>query len=105
MCVCVQACRVEAGWQSPDLSMSHVSAAQQQAQPSVLIQATTCWDVKGGSGEEVFATPTCFLLREPFLEVRGERDGGSDGNATANGNVLLRLEVGLRSRWPSRSGL
>lgn len=27
--------------------MSHVSAAQQQAHPSVLMQASTCWDVRG----------------------------------------------------------
>lgn len=65
-----------AGWQSPDLPMSHVSAAQQQAHPSVLMQATTCWDVRGRSGGEVFSTPTCFLLREPLLEVHGEREGG-----------------------------
>lgn len=53
--------------------MSHVSAAQQQAHPSVLMQAGTCWDVRGESRGEVFVTPTCFLLRESLLEVRGER--------------------------------
>lgn len=81
---------------SPDLPMSHVSAAQQQAHPSVLMQAGTCWDVRGGSGGEVFAAPTCFLLREPLVEMHGERGrGGSDGNPAANGNILSGLGVGL----------
>ncbi len=83
--------------------MSHVSAAQQQAHPSVLMQASTCWDVRGGSGGEVFATPACFLLREPLLEAHGGREGGSDGNAAANGNILSGLGVGLRSWRPWRS--
>lgn len=79
--------------------MSHVSAAQQQAHPSVLMQASTRWDVRGGSGGEVFATPTCFPLQEPLLEVLGgakkvgeeAEGGGGDGNAAANGNILLGL--------------
>lgn len=87
----------EAGWQSPDLPMSHVSAAQQQAHPSVLMQASTCWDVRGRSGGEVFATPTRFLLREPLLEVNGGRGGGGGSNAAANGNILSGLSVGPRS--------
>lgn len=66
--------------------MSHVSAAQQQAHPSVLMQASACWDVRGGRGGEVFATPTCFFLRE----VHREREGG-DGNAAVNGNILSGL--------------
>lgn len=62
-------------WREVTLTMSHVSAAQQQAHRSVLMQASTRWDVRGGSGGEVFATPSCFFLREP-LEVHGEREGG-----------------------------
>lgn len=103
VCICVSTVG-EAGWQSPDLPMSHASAAQQQAHPSALMQATTCWDVRGRSGGEAFATPTCFLLREPLIEVHRERKrGGSDGNAAANGNILSGLGVGLSSWRPSRS--
>lgn len=34
----------------PPLPMSHVSTAQREAHPSALMQASTCWDVRGGSG-------------------------------------------------------
>lgn len=44
----------------------------------------------------MFATPTCFLLREPLLEAHGEGGVGGGGNAAANGNVLSGLGVGLR---------
>lgn len=61
---------MEAGWQNSDISMSHVPTAQQQAHPSVLMQPSTCWDVKGG-GRSV-CNPPCFLHREPLPEVHGE---------------------------------
>lgn len=71
MCTRVWQGEVGAGWQRPDLPMSHLCTAQQQAHPSVLMRASTCWDVRGGGGGEVFATPLRFLFREPLFEVYG----------------------------------
>lgn len=71
--------RGESGWQSPDLPMSHVSAAQQQAHPSVLMQASTCWDVRGGSGgRSVCNSHVLSPQRAACLEVHGEREEGGD---------------------------
>lgn len=66
----------DGGWRQGGrtlISQCHMSpTAQQQAHPSVLMQmqASTCWDVKGG-GRSV-CNPPCFLHREPLPEVHGE---------------------------------
>lgn len=76
---------------SSDLPMSHGCAAQQQAHRSVLMQTSTCWDVRGGSGGEVFSTPWCFPLRELLLEVPGEKK--------KEGGVMLMQQLMEISCW------
>lgn len=51
----------------------------------------------------MFGTLTCVLLGEVLLKVHGENEGGSDGNAKANGNVLSGTSVGLPSQLPLRN--
>ena len=95
--VCVYEC---GGWRHGGGVLTfqcHVSAAQQQAHPSVLMQAGTCGNVRGGSGGEVFATPTWCSLRC----VEKVRVGVMVMQRLME--MSCRDYVGLRSWLPSRS--
>lgn len=85
-------CMVWSGLAVPDPPMSHVSAAQQESHPSVLMQASTCSDVKGRSGgRRVCNSHVLSFQRAACWSAWRKRKEGSDGNLAANGNVLSGL--------------